>query len=129
MNQSRRMVTVILGITIPINIWILNWNCIFHPTVEDGAPRLFDLLNDPQERVDVAVRHPEVVRAFQNRLEGLHGSPFPIRFKHQPDAGDYMTLKSYFKNRERLARASSDLPITIPYPDVSDDNDPKRGVA
>jgi arylsulfatase A-like enzyme len=87
------------------------WNCILNPTVPDGKPRLFDLVGDPQEKVDVADRHPEVVADCRRHLEGLIGSPFPVRYKHQPDAGDYMSLSAYFKRRAALG-----LPTGIATP-------------
>jgi arylsulfatase A-like enzyme len=76
-----------------------HWNCILSPTVADGRPRLYDLHQDPDEKVNVAEQHPAVVAECRHQLEGLIGCPFPVRFKHQPDAGDYMTLGSYFKRR------------------------------
>ena len=76
-----------------------HWNCILNPTTPDGQPKLYDLTNDPDEKVNVADRHPEVVAECRRHLEGLIGGPFPVRYKHQPDAGDYMTLSSFFKRR------------------------------
>jgi hypothetical protein len=78
------------------------WNCVLNPTVADGDPRLYDCVTDPDERINVVDRYPEVVRDCRRQLEGLLGSPFPVRYKHQPDAGDYMTLSSYFKRRKNL---------------------------
>jgi arylsulfatase A-like enzyme len=75
------------------------WNCILNPTTADGQPRLFDLIHDPDEKANVAAQHPGVVADCRRQLEGLIGCPFPVRYRHQPDAGDYMTLSSYFKRR------------------------------
>ena len=83
------------------------WNCLLNPTTADGAPRLYDLLADPGENVNVAAEYPEVVADCRRQLEGLIGCPFPVQYKHQPDGGDYMTLKSYFKRRAALRLASN----------------------
>jgi arylsulfatase A-like enzyme len=78
------------------------WNCILNPTTPDGQPKLYDLAADPDEKVNVAATHPNVVAECRRQLEGLIGSPFPVRYKHQPDGGDYMTPSSYFKRRAAL---------------------------
>jgi arylsulfatase A-like enzyme len=88
------------------------WNCVLNPTVADGQPRLFDLIADPNEKMNVAGQHPQIVADCRRQLEGLIGAPFPVRYKHQPEAGDYMTLSSFFKRRARL-----DLPFTRPVPE------------
>ena len=101
----------------------LRWNCILNPTTADGQPRLFDLLADPSETIDVADQHPGVVESCRQQVEGLIGSPFPVRFKHQPDAGDYMTLGNHFRRRESRAMpiacstpvTSAPVPI-VPFP-------------
>ena len=85
------------------------WNCILNPTLPGGQPRLFDLEADPGETADVADQHPGVVADCRDQLEGLIGAPFPVRFKHQPDAGDYMTLSSHFRRR-----AARRMPIVRP---------------
>ena len=51
--------------------------------------------------------------------------PFPVTYKHQPDAGDYMTLKSYLKRRtaaitERSRPGQRRDPRIIPFSSVSD---------
>jgi arylsulfatase A-like enzyme len=84
------------------------WNCILNPTTADGQPKLYDLVADPDEKVNVANRHPLIVADCRRQLEGLLGSPFPVRYKHQPDAGEYMTLSSYFKRRASLGLPRSD---------------------
>ncbi len=96
------------------------WNCVLNPATVDGQPKLYDLVNDPNEKVNVAGAHPEVVADCRRQLEGLIGCPFPVRFKHQPDAGEYMTLSSYFKRRTALGMArhgaGSREPAIIRYP-------------
>src|SRR5262249_50028746 len=89
-----------------------NWNCVLNPTVPDGQPRLFDLTADPDEKVNVAGNHPDIIADCRRQLEGLIGAPFPVRYKHQPEAGDYMTFSSFFKRRARLG-----LPFTQAAPE------------
>lgn len=95
-----------------------SWNCVLNPISADGQPRLFDLQGDPDEKVNVAAEHPEIVADCRRHLEGLLGSPFPVRYKHQPDAGDYMTLSSYFKRRDASAKngKAAGKPEVIRYP-------------
>ena len=93
-----------------------NWNCVLNPTTEDGHPKLFDLCEDPDERVNVARFFEDVVADCRRHLEGLIGAPFPVRFKHQPDAGDYMTLSSYFKRRAALTKAEVRGPVKVSIP-------------
>ncbi|MFN4261203.1 MAG: sulfatase [Gemmataceae bacterium] len=98
------------------------WNCILNPTTPDGKPRLFDVVNDPLEKQDVAGEHPDVVAACRRHLEGLIGCPFPIKYKHQPEAGEYMTLRSFFKRRANLGLPVPGTPVGNPpseRPDVS----------
>jgi hypothetical protein len=92
------------------------WNCVLNPATADGQPKLYDLSTDPDEHVNVAAAHPEVVADCRRQLEGLIGSPFPVRFKHQPDAGDYMTLGSYFRRRAALGmpRFAGRPPVCYP---------------
>ncbi|MBI3461650.1 MAG: sulfatase-like hydrolase/transferase, partial [Planctomycetes bacterium] len=90
------------------------WNCIIDPTKPDGTPRLFHVVRDPDENRDVARQYPEVVAEHRRYLEGLLGAPLPIRYKHQPDQGEYMTFASYLKRRGDAAgvlehRASSQV--------------------
>jgi arylsulfatase A-like enzyme len=93
-----------------------HWNCILNPATADGQPKLYDLHNDPDEKTNVAAQHPQIVDQFRRQLEGLHGCPFPVRYKHQPNAGDYMTLGSYFKRR--AARAKSAIAAPTPEPGI-----------
>jgi arylsulfatase A-like enzyme len=86
------------------------WNCVLNPTTPDGQPKLFDLHSDPDEKVNIADRHPDVVRDCRRYLEGLIGAPFPVRFKHQPEAGDYMTLSSFFKRRAAMGMLPAGQP-------------------
>ncbi len=99
------------------------WNCILNPTVADGRPRLFDHAADPSESFDLAADYPEVVADCRRHVEGLIGMPFPVRYKHQPDAGDYMSIGSFFRRRAAMgrpinARWRQDPSQTIPYPKV-----------
>lgn len=94
---------------------------MLNPATPDGQPKLYDLSNDPDENVNVAGAYPQVVAECRRQLEGLIGSPFPVRFKHQPDAGEYMTLSSYFKRRSaqglpRYTGAPAGEPARWRYP-------------
>ena len=98
------------------------WNCILNPATAGGQPKLYDLAKDPDEKINVADNHPGLVAECRRQLEGLIGCPFPVRFKHQPDAGDYMTLSSFLKRRAAHGMAPFapsatvvEQPI-IPYP-------------
>lgn len=107
-----------------------DWNCIFNPTTADGSPRLFDLLSDPLEKCNVALEHPDVVAGFRRHLEGLNGCPLPVRYKHQPDAGDYMTLSAHFKRR-RVQGLPAFIPqggdaTTIPFPVSADSREVRQ---
>jgi arylsulfatase A-like enzyme len=111
---------VVIGWGPWVSVRDARWNCILNPTTHDGAPRLFDLADDPGESRDVAGEYPQVIADCRRHVEGLIGQPFPVRYNHQPDAGDYMTLSSYFRRRAKLGHGGAhrfDAPgPAIPHP-------------
>ena len=55
------------------------WHYFQHTKGEDKGkgPCLYDLENDPEERVNVLERYPEVVEEMRKRLEERLGRPLP----------------------------------------------------
>jgi hypothetical protein len=45
------------------------WKLLYRPTRRGARIDLFDLVADPDERLDVAAAHPDVTAALRRRLE------------------------------------------------------------
>ena len=58
------------------------WACIVDTTNEFILPLLFNRRSDPDETIDVASDHPEVVKAYQAKLTAFLGQSLPITYQH-----------------------------------------------
>ena len=56
------------------------WNfCTAVGYEDEDGDELFDLTNDPEEEINVAQAHPEIVAAYRTEVEAVIGQPLPGR--------------------------------------------------
>ena len=63
------------------------WNYVVGVGYEDPEPELYDLRQDPEERVNVVDRHPGEVEQQRRRIEAVIGGPLPGLMNECCDAG------------------------------------------
>ena len=76
------------------------WACIVDTTNEFILPLLFNRRSDPDETIDVASDHPEVVKAYQAKLTAFLGQSLPITYQHQSDTRTQSTLDRHLQIRQ-----------------------------
>jgi len=77
------------------------WNAIFNVSRPDQPPRLFDLKADPEERNNVADKHPQILQKQQKRLEAVLGGPLPFSFNEKAGGGP-SPCSSFYQTRGQL---------------------------
>jgi len=78
------------------------WNAIFNLGRPETAPRLFDLKADPEERADVAAKHPDALKKQQQRLETVLGAPLPFLFNEKAGGGGPAPSNVFYHTRTKL---------------------------
>eukprot|EP00039_Didymoeca_costata_P008916 m.118640 g.118640 ORF g.118640 m.118640 type:complete len:528 (+) comp14282_c0_seq1:62-1645(+) len=65
------------------------WQCM---VCSDAEPCLFHILNDPEERTDVAKQNPDIVQKMQAAMVGLNFPPYVFDAMPAPDEARYTCL-------------------------------------
>ena len=77
------------------------WNYVVGVGYEDPTPELYDLREDPEERVNVLQQHPDVVAQQRKRIERVIGGPLPGLMNECCDAGP-APIAMYMERRKGM---------------------------